>query len=234
MSAKKRNLKQEALGLILVIFIALLFRSVAYEAYYVPSSSMLPNLLIGDRVIINKYKYGISRYSFPLSPPLFNGRIFEIAKPKRGDVIVFETDKIYIKRLIGLPGDHIQVLDGIIYINGQQVPKVPVGMFHSETQSSKEYLQTLPNNVKYTVLDDGHTLLDNTKVYVVEEDHYFFMGDNMDHSNDSRNLNGIGYVHKDNLIGQAEYIFFSSFYPMYQPVEFVINFRKDRFFQRIK
>lgn len=231
---KERNLKQEIKGIILVVFLALLFRSVLYEAYYIPSESMLPNLLIGDRIVINKYTYGISRYSFPFSPPLFRGRILEVNQPQRGDVIVFETDKIYIKRLIGLPGDRVQVLNGLIYINGKQIPRVKNGHFQNENQSSDKYLQTLPNGVKYEVLEDGDSIFDNTKTYTVPESHYFFMGDNMDYSNDSRNLMGIGYVSLENLIGKAEYVLFSSKYPMYQPIDFIKYFRSNRLFKKIK
>ncbi|MEQ9115392.1 MAG: signal peptidase I [Rickettsiales bacterium] len=230
----KRNMKQEVIGLFWVVFLALLFRSVAYEMYYIPSSSMYPNLLIGDRILINKYAYGISKYSFPMSPPLFEGRKFVMNLPRRGDVIVFETDKIYIKRLIGLPGDSIQIIDGQIFINGSEVPKKKSGKFTSFDQESNKYTHTLPNKRQYIVLDDRLTELDNTEVYRVPENHYFFMGDNMDNSNDSRNLHGIGYVKFDNLIGKAENIIFSSRYPMYDVINFFQYFRSGRTFKSIK
>lgn len=232
--SEKRNFKQEVIGLFWVIFFALLFRSVLYEPYYIPSSSMYPNLLIGDRILINKYEYGISRYSFPLSPPLFGGRKFTFSSPQRGDVIVFETDKIYIKRLIGLPGDTIQVIEGRLFINGIETPRKKISKFKSFDQESSQYLQTLPNQVTYKVLDDAVTSMDNTIIYKVPENYFFFMGDNMDNSNDSRNLDGIGYVNYENLIGKAEYIIFSSRYPMYDIINFFKHFRSKRAFKKIE
>jgi signal peptidase I len=229
---KKQSLKSEFIGILIVIFFALLFRSIVYEAYYIPSESMLPNLLVGDRIVINKYIYGISRYSFPFSPSIFNGRKFEFDQPKRGDVIVFETDKIYIKRLIGMPGDQIQVIAGTIYINGQQIPKTRIPDFKNDNVTYARYEQQLPNNKKYDVLEDGETQLDNTEIFYVPSDHYFFMGDNMDHSNDSRL--GLGYIHKDNLLGRAEIILFSSSDEMYKPLHFLKGFRPERLFKRIQ
>ncbi len=232
---KSKEIKKQLLEILAVVIAAILFRSCVYELYYIPSESMLPNLIIGDRIVINKYTYGISKYSFPLSPPLFNGRILDFNSPQRGDVIVFEKGPmIYIKRLIGLPGDRIQVLDGKLYINGDVVPKKYNGKFTNKNQSSKEYIHSLPNKKDYTVLDDGDTILDYTGEYIVPEDHYFFMGDNMDHSNDSRNPKGISYVKLENILGRAEYILYSSEYPVYDPIKFVENFRTDRLLKKIK
>ena len=210
---KRKSIFREAAEVIAIVIVAILIRSVLFEPYVVPSASMLPNLLIGDRVLVNKYIYGISRYSFPFSPKLFSGRLFAFEKPERGDIIVFETDKVYIKRLIGLPGDKIQMVEGNLYINDEKVPKLLARPFEADNGAMiPSYTETLPNHIEHTVLDsaDGSTF-DNTGQYTVPENHYFFMGDNRDDSRDSRDTSGsIGFVHYDNLLGRVTRVFFSS------------------------
>ncbi|MBL4784449.1 MAG: signal peptidase I [Cohaesibacteraceae bacterium] len=216
---------QQASGLIETVKVvvqalalALVVKSFLFQPFSIPSGSMKSTLLVGDYLFVSKYSYGYSKYSFPLSLPLFDGRIFG-SEPERGDVIVFklpkdnETD--YIKRLIGLPGDRIQMKEGVLHINGTAVKKeriedfVEIDDFGNE-QVVKRYRETLPNGVVHTTLDlRENGILDNTIVYKVPKGHYFFMGDNRDNSTDSRVTSFVGYVPFENLIGKAEITFFS-------------------------
>ncbi|MFO1057790.1 MAG: signal peptidase I [Dongiaceae bacterium] len=199
---------------VIAVLIAIGIRSFAYEPFNIPSGSMKPTLLIGDYLFVSKWSYGYSRYSLPFGLPLFSGRIFG-SPPERGDVAVFKlpTDpKVdYIKRIIGLPGDQIQVRRGILYINGQAVQRQPIDDYVDENgERLKQYIETLPNGVQHRILersDDGP--LDDTDVYNVPPGHYFAMGDNRDNSQDSRVLGAVGYVPAENLVGRAEFLFFS-------------------------
>ena len=179
---------------------------------------MEPNLLVGDRLFVTKFSYGYSKHSFPFSPPIFNGRII-YTKPKRGDVIVFKTPSDnrtdYIKRLIGLPGDIIQFIDGDLYINNNQVLKT----LKSNTDfqycgnvkiNVNTYEEKLPNGKKYIASYRKDSTYLNSDKFTVPEKHLFFLGDNRDCSKDSRFLSEVGYVHNDNLVGKAQILFFSS------------------------
>ena len=200
------------------LILALLVRVFLFQPFNIPSGSMIPTLLIGDYLFVSKYSYGYSRYSFPFSPNLFSGRVWA-AEPQRGDVVVFklprdnETD--YIKRVIGLPGDEIQMVHGVLYINGQAVKKERASDFVMYDGAGRErqltrYMETLPNGVTYPVLDlVNEGIGDNTEVYKVPENHFFMMGDNRDNSTDSRFLSEVGYVPFENLVGKAQVIFFS-------------------------
>ncbi|MBI3512798.1 MAG: signal peptidase I [Proteobacteria bacterium] len=201
------------------ILIALAIRTVAFEPFNIPSGSMIPTLLVGDYLFVSKYSYGYSRYSLPLSLPLIPGRIL-VTPPKRGDVAVFKLPRDnktdYIKRIIGLPGDTIQMRAGRLYINGQLVPRDnPVEFTYTDTNGSvvrtTRYVETLPNGVKHPILEisDQH-MLDETPVFTVPPGHYFCMGDNRDNSQDSRVLSAVGYVPLENFVGRAEFNFFST------------------------
>jgi len=194
------------------LLLALVIRTVLFQPFSIPSGSMMPTLLIGDYLFVSKWSYGFSKYSLPLSPDLFDGRILA-SQPERGDVIVFrkpgQTDVDYIKRLVGLPGDRIQMQNGVLFINGQPVPKEPAGSFTTETGVGiPQYRETLPNGVSYLTLDaETQSVGDNTREFVVPADHFFMMGDNRDNSLDSRF--DVGYVPFENLVGKAQVIFFS-------------------------
>ncbi|HEY4136315.1 MAG TPA: signal peptidase I [Alphaproteobacteria bacterium] len=199
--------------------IALTIRTVAYEPFNIPSASMVPTLLIGDYLFVSKYSYGYSHFSLPLAPNLFSGRIF-FNPPKRGDVAVFKLPRDnktdYIKRIIGLPGDRIQVTGGILQINGEPVKRERVGNYVEYDAAGNSayrtlFNETLPEGRVHPILEitDSGTF-DNTGVYVVPEGQYFMMGDNRDNSMDSRARFEVGYVPAENLVGRAEFLFFSS------------------------
>ncbi len=203
------------------ILIAVVVRTVLFEPFSIPSRSMLPTLLVGDYLFVSKFSYGYSKHSLPFSPNLFSGRIF-FRSPKRGDVVVFKlptnTKIDYIKRLIGLPGDRIQVKAGRLYINGKIIPRTPLGEYVDIERDRgnikvryKRYRETLPSGVSYNVLELGDNVpfVDNTGVYVVPKGKYFMMGDNRDNSQDSRYLNPVGFVPAENLVGRADFLFFS-------------------------
>ncbi len=199
------------------LLIALVIRTLLFQPFNIPSGSMKATLLIGDYLFVSKYSYGYSHYSLPLSPPLFPGRIFGMM-PERGDVVVFRLPKDdstdYIKRVIGLPGDRIKMVDGLLYINGSPVKRERVEDFLDDENNPPErvrrWRETLPNGVSYQTLDlQDNGFLDNTQEYVVPPGHYFMMGDNRDNSTDSRVLSAVGYVPFENLVGKAQIIFFS-------------------------
>lgn len=193
--------------------IAIVVRVVAFEPFNIPSGSMKPTLLVGDYLFVSKYSYGYSRYSFPFGFPPFSGRIWE-SPVERGDVAVFrkppENEVDFIKRIIGLPGDRIQVLDGLLHINGDAVDRKRIEDFADDYgRKVAQYIETLPNGRTYRILesagDDGS--LDNTREFVVPEGHYFGMGDNRDNSSDSRVFR---YIPAENMVGRAEILFFST------------------------
>jgi len=209
---------------IYAVLIALFIRTVAFEPFNIPSGSMIPTLLIGDYLFVSKFSYGYSRYSLPLGLPLFSGRLF-MRQPERGDVAVFKlpsdnkTD--YIKRIIGLPGDRIQMRGGRLYINDKLVERRRIEDFVEGDGAGgfrrvPQFIETLPNGRRHRILelsDSGP--LDNTPVYTVPQGHYFAMGDNRDNSLDSRvpaggGHSGVGYVPAENLVGRAEILFFST------------------------
>ena len=197
------------------VLIALVIRTFLFEPFRIPSGSMIPSLLIGDYLFVAKYSYGYSKYSLPLSPNLFSGRVME-STPKRGDVVVFvpppSPELDFIKRIIGLPGDHIQMKQGILYINDVAVTRDKIDDYVDEQGNHYiQYIETLPNGVKHRIIEEqgDNGALDNTNVFIVPPGHYFAMGDNRDNSSDSR-TDVVGYVPAENLVGKAEIIFFST------------------------
>ena len=204
--------------LIYALIIAIIIRSLLIQPFYIPSSSMEPNLLVGDRLFVTKYSYGYSKHSFPFSPPILDKRLF-FSDPKRGDVVVFKTPADnrtdYIKRLIGLPGDQIQFIDTNLYLNNSEIMKSKISSDDKIFCGSKSinvftFEEILPNRKKFETVYLKKDTLTNSDTFIVPEDHYFFLGDNRDCSKDSRFLSSVGYVHKDNLVGKAQFIFFSS------------------------
>ena len=210
------------------LLIAVIVRTFLFQPFNIPSGSMKATLLVGDYIFVSKFSYGFSRYSLPFSPDLFTGRIFA-TPPKRGDVAVFRLPRDpsfdYIKRVIGLPGDRVQMIDGVLNINGEPVKRERVEDYVTSDDFGPEvhvarYRETLPDErlpdgtvvpgVSYEVLDtDPHSFWDNTPVFAVPEGHYFMMGDNRDNSMDSRVLGAVGYVPLENFVGRADVVFFS-------------------------
>ena len=227
------------------LVIAIIIRSFFFQPFYIPSSSMEPNLLIGDRLFVSKFSYGYSRHSLPFSPRIFKNRILD-NKPEVGDVIVFKTPADnrtdYIKRLIGMPGDKIQILEQDLYINEIKVKRKKLENLFKITCGSEIievdfYEETLPNGKSYISVYRKEGTMMNSDEYVVPKNHYFFMGDNRDCSKDSRFLSSVGYVNFNNLVGKAQIIFFSnnkkksSFYKFWKWKK---SLRTSRFFKRIE
>jgi signal peptidase I len=219
--AEKTEKKSGGLGetvsvIVQALILALIIRTFLFQPFSIPSGSMRPTLLEGDYLFVTKWSYGYSRHSLPFSPNIFSGRIFGSA-PERGDVAVFKLPPNpsldYIKRVIGLPGDRIQVRDGQLFINDQAVPREKVGQIDNPdiTEVSGPvdvYRETLPNGVSYDTLDlTPNSIGDDTREFIVPEGHYFMMGDNRDNSTDSRF--SVGFVPEENLVGRANIIFFS-------------------------
>ncbi|TAL81466.1 MAG: signal peptidase I [Beijerinckiaceae bacterium] len=221
--------------IIQALAIALIVRTLFFQPFNIPSGSMIPTLLVGDYLFVSKYSYGYSAFSLPCfwplkcSKPFFDGRVLA-SRPKRGDVVVFKLPRDnttdYIKRVIGLPGDKIEMIDGRLYINGTMVPRTPAPPLkepdlYGHLRDVPTYTETLPGGVKHTIIEveNDHGFYDDIrdasgkpKVFVVPPNHYFMMGDNRDNSTDSRvpeDAGGVGYVPFENLIGRAEVIFFS-------------------------
>ena len=240
----KKIISENLKTIFYAIIIAVFIRSLFFQPFYIPSSSMEPNLLVGDRLFVSKYSYGYSKHSFPFSPKIFNGR-FLFQEPKRGDVVVFKTPSDnrtdYIKRLIGLPGDVIQFIDGNLYLNNNQVFKsiiskddrIYCGSTIIETYTFSEELSNL---VKFNTVYRKNSGYQNSDKFKVPANHYFFLGDNRDCSKDSRYLGSVGYVHKENLVGKARFIFFSSDYRIGSILKFWKwneTIRFERFFKII-
>jgi signal peptidase I len=219
--AEKTEKKSGGLGetvsvIVQALILALIIRTFLFQPFSIPSGSMRPTLLEGDYLFVTKWSYGYSRHSLPFSPNIFSGRIFGSA-PERGDVAVFKLPPNpsldYIKRVIGLPGDRIQVRDGQLFINDQAVPREKVGRIDNPdiTEVSGPvdvYRESLPNGVSYDTLDlTPNSIGDDTREFIVPEGHYFMMGDNRDNSTDSRF--SVGFVPEENLVGRANIIFFS-------------------------
>ena len=241
----KKKIIENIKTLIYAFIIAIIIRSFFFQPFYIPSSSMEPNLLVGDRLFVSKYVYGYSRHSFPFSPNFSNKRYFGKI-PERGDVIVFKTPADnrtdYIKRLIGLPNDTIQFINGDIFLNDIKIERIPKDTFIEIYCGNLKidtliYEETLPNGKKYIAAYNKDGTMKNSDKFIVPDDHYFFMGDNRDCSKDSRYLSSVGYVNFNNFVGKANIIFFSnnsktaSFLKFWRWHE---SLRIKRFFEKIK
>jgi len=240
---KSSGFRELVKTIIYAVLIALGVRTFAYEPFNIPSGSMIPTLLVGDYLFVSKFSYGYSRYSMPLSLPVIPGRVL-FSEPERGDVAVFKlpTDNKtdYIKRLVGLPGDRIQVIDGLLHINGQAVTRQRVPDYVAQgplghVRRITRYVETLPNGRRHDILEETTDLgpNDNTRVYVVPEGHYFAMGDNRDNSRDSRD-HAVGFVPRENLVGRAEFIFFSIDGEIWKLWQWFQSLRASRIFESIE
>lgn len=219
----KDTLWENVKALSYAILLAVLIRTFWLQPFHIPSGSMIPTLLIGDNLFVSKTAYGYSRFSIPFGGDInyFSGRIWA-AKPKLGEIIVFrsvvEPSTDYIKRTVGLPGDRVQMKEGILYINDVRCPLEPHGEFTTVNDDgtilkSSQFVETLPNGLKHLIIKQvpfGEGTYDNTPVYHVPEGHYFMMGDNRDGSNDSRAQGVVGYIPFEYLVGRASFIFFST------------------------
>ena len=242
---------------IYALLIAGVFRTLFYQPFWIPSGSMKDTLLIGDFLFVNKMAYGYSKFSCPFAACPITGRIWS-AEPERGDVVVFRhpsTGADFIKRLIGLPGDTVQMKDGVLWLNGQEVPQTPAGTFEElmapqgsqrniprcanapvgpgGTCAKERFTETLPGGVSHNILNIGQGAGDNTALFTVPEGQYFFMGDNRDNSQDSRfkRPNGVGMLPAEYLIGRADRIMFSS---AGKSLFFFWTWRSDRFFKAVE
>jgi signal peptidase I len=261
-----KKLIDEIKGFLGALIVALLIRTFLIQPFVIPSASMYPTLEIGDFILVLKHTFGYSNYSFPFAPKIIENRLFESSKPQRGDVLVFrnpigETTSLlkkimfqdesldFIKRLIGLPGDRIQIKEGVLHINGEPVKLEKLEDYTYHDPRSKEdpikhkavnvmsqYVETLPNGVSYRILRDtpsGKGNMDDTPEYVVPEGHYFFLGDNRDHSGDSRFQHILGFVPEDHIIGPARWIFFSTEAKWYEVGQWISGIRPSRIFTAI-
>jgi signal peptidase I len=240
----KKSIIENLKTLTYALIIAIIIRSLLIQPFYIPSSSMEPTLLVGDRLFVTKYSYGYSKHSFPFSPPFFDDRIM-FSKPKRGDVVVFKTPADnrtdYIKRLIGLPGDRIQFINSNLYLNNSEIIKSKISnndkiYCGDEIIDVLTFEEKLPNKKIFTSVYLKDFTYQNSDIFTVPQDHYFFLGDNRDCSKDSRFLSSVGYVHKDNLVGKAQFIFFSSdktIGRLFELWKLHKSIRFERFFQKI-
>jgi len=246
MKLNKKFLYDNLTTIFYALLIAIIIRSILFQPFYIPSSSMEPTLLVGDRLFVSKYTYGYSKHSFPFSPNVSNNRFF-FNEPERGDIIVFKTPADnrtdYIKRLIGLPGDEIQFIDGDLYLNNNQVLKTKKNIKDLKIYCGNEeievivYEEKLPNGHSYTTVYNKNGNFENSDKYIVPENHYFFLGDNRDCSKDSRYLNSVGYVNKLNFVGKARIIFFSTNKNkgnIFQMMKWPKIIRWNRFFDTLK
>ena len=241
----KNKIIENIKTLIYALIIALIIRSFLFQPFYIPSSSMEPGLQIGDRLFVSKYSYGYSRHSFPFSPNFTSKRIFK-KKPQAGDVIVFKTPADnrtdYIKRLIAVSGDSVQFINGSLYINNKKVSRKLINLSKSincgdDVFDVVAYEETLENGNKYVAVYRKNGTLQNSDLFRVPEDHYFFMGDNRDCSKDSRFLSSVGYVNLNNFVGKAKVIFFSNDKEkgnFFQFWKWKNSIRMERFFNKIK
>ena len=241
--SKKNSFFGNLKSILIAIFIALLIRSFIFEPFNIPSGSMKPNLLVGDFIFVSKYSYGFSKHSLPFSIPLIPGKIFSNT-PERGDVVVFKTPENnrtdYIKRVIGLPGDKIEIKNGIIFINGSEILRKKLNDFiDTDNKTSNKRIRMYNEyffNKEINILDiTDNGIADNTQLFNVPENHFFVMGDNRDNSQDSRFTSTVGFIPYENLVGKAEFIFFSLENARFLQIwKWPNSIRYERIFQKIQ
>jgi signal peptidase I len=241
----REEMSEFAKTIVIAVVLAIIIRTFLYEPFNIPSGSMKPTLLIGDYLFVQKYAYGYSRHSFPFGLAPIEGRVWE-KTPQRGDVAVFKlptnTGIDYIKRVVGLPGDTIQMRGGRLYINGTVTQRESLGMRMVDDEfrgkvPMQEYIETLPNGISYHIYEETDDRpLDSTDIFIVPEDHYFVMGDNRDNSLDSRAVNGVGFVPAELLVGKADFLFFSTngHASLLEPWKWPWTIRYDRLFSKIQ
>ena len=240
---KKNSFFGNLKSIFITIFIALLIRSFIFEPFNIPSGSMKPNLLVGDFIFVSKYSYGFSKHSLPFSIPLIPGKIFSNT-PERGDVVVFKTPENnrtdYIKRVIGLPGDKIEIKNGIIFINGSEILRKKLNDFiDTDNKTSNKRVRMYNEyffNKEINILDiTDNGIADNTQLFNVPENHFFVMGDNRDNSQDSRFISTVGFIPYENLVGKAQFIFFSLENARFLQIwKWPNSIRYERIFQKIQ
>ena len=241
--SKKNSFFGNLKSIFIAIFIALLIRSFIFEPFNIPSGSMKPNLLVGDFIFVSKYSYGFSKHSLPFSIPLIPGKIFSNT-PERGDVVVFKTPENnrtdYIKRVIGLPGDKIEIKNGIIFINGSEILRKKLNDFiDTDNKTSNKRVRMYNEyffNKEINILDiTDYGIADNTQLFNVPENHFFVMGDNRDNSQDSRFISTVGFIPYENLVGKAQFIFFSLENARFLQIwKWPNSIRYERIFQKIQ
>ena len=241
--SKKNSFFGNLKSILLAIFIALLIRSFIFEPFNIPSGSMKPNLLVGDFIFVSKYSYGFSKHSLPFSIPIIPGKIFSNT-PERGDVVVFKTPENnrtdYIKRVIGLPGDKIEIKNGIIFINGSEILRKKLNDFiDTDNKTSNKRVRMYNEyffNKEINILDiTDNGIADNTQLFNVPENHFFVMGDNRDNSQDSRFISTVGFIPYENLVGKAQFIFFSLENARFLQIwKWPNSIRYERIFQKIQ
>ena len=241
--SKKNSIFGNLKSILIAIFIALVIRSFIFEPFNIPSGSMKPNLLVGDFIFVSKYSYGFSKHSLPFSIPLIPGKIFSNT-PERGDVVVFKTPENnrtdYIKRVIGLPGDKIQIKNGIIFINGSEILRKKLNDFiDTDNKTSNKRVRMYNEyffNKEINILDiTDNGIADNTQLFNVPENHFFVMGDNRDNSQDSRFISTVGFIPYENLVGKAQFIFFSLENARFLQIwKWPNSIRYERIFQKIQ
>ncbi len=241
--SKKNSFFGNLKSILIAIFLALLIRSFIFEPFNIPSGSMKPNLLVGDFIFVSKYSYGFSKHSFPFSIPLIPGKIFSTI-PERGDVVVFKTPQNnstdYIKRVIGLPGDKIEIKNGIIFINGSEILRKKLNDFiDTDNKTSNKRVRMYNEyffNKEINILDiTDNGIVDNTQLFNVPENHFFVMGDNRDNSQDSRFISTVGFIPYENLVGKAQFVFFSLENARFLQIwKWPNSIRYERIFQKIQ
>jgi signal peptidase I len=232
------EIKQNSIALIFALIFAILIRSVIVQPFRIPSGSMKPTLMIGDYIFVSKFTYGISKHSLPFSLNIFDGRILKFNEPKRGDIVVFKKgENYYIKRLIGLPGDKVQLKRGTVYINNLPIERHYVGKFEDPDTKVEmaKYIEKLPDNRSYFTLNqDLNEYIENTDEFHVPNKHFFVLGDNRDNSADSRFLNRMGYIQEEYLIGKAQIIFFSTNSKWWEVTKWLTKLDTGRFFKSLE